>query len=482
MVAFRPSRPLGAVVYRLFLALRYLRSRLVNLISIGGVMFGVAVLLVVVAIMDGFQDRVRTSVRGSLSHIIMTPTVSAEDLPALPDLEADLKQQPHVVAAAPMSSLPVFYEYETRRVSAVSYDGVALHQMEAMGVDWEREQGVTELGAYLMAAADPTRPFFHPVAAEKEKYTVLVSFTFAQNFRLGQFDKETGEAVRPFGALYDEFGAPLSIEDQPEAVAEACKHIVGSQIKILWGMAAKGPGGQREIKSEDRNMIISGIYNGPDAVEANRHLYMDIDQVRRMGRMAHAYLQVRVKLDDFENAPDVKVALAGRFGESFEVETWEDQKKDFLQAVNSEKVLLVIVLSFIIMLGGFVILATLTLTVVEKTKDIGVIAALGAPRRGVLAIFLFNGLIIGIIGSILGLGLGAWFTANVDAVRAGIEEVTGRDVFPQGIYHFSKIPTVWHWPTVFVIMAGAIGVAFLAGLLPALRAARLDPVAALRYE
>lgn len=464
-------------MYRTFLALRYLRSRLVNLISIGGVMFGVAVLIVVVAIMDGFQDRVRTSVRGSLSHIVLTPVTSAEDLPPFADLEDDLRKLRHVEAAAPIVELPVFYEFETDRVTAMGHEGVAWHQMNALGIDWRREQGVSDLRGYLLACTDPERPFFHPRAVEREKTTVLVSRTFAQNFFLGQQD-EAGQVVRPYGALLDEYRAPL----EGAALLEGCRQLIGSELRIMWGVAERKEGGEHQIKPSTKNLVISGVYDALDAVEDNRRLYLEIAEVRQMGSLSHEYLQARVRLDDYEHAPDVKVALRERYARTFVVETWEDQKADFLQAVNSEKVLLVIVLSFIVLLGGFIILATLTLTVVEKTRDIGVVAALGATKRGVLSIFLWNGLLIGLLGSLLGLGLGAWFTANVDVVHGAIKSVTGRDVFPPNIYHFSNIPTVWDWPSILVIMSGAVAVAFGAGLLPALRAARLDPVAALRHE
>jgi lipoprotein-releasing system permease protein len=464
-------------VYRLFLALRYLRSRLVNLISIGGVMAGVAVLIVVVAIMDGFQDRVRTSVRGSLSHIIMTPKTSAEDLISFGKLEDDLREEPHVEAAAPLVNLPVFFEYPTMKVSAVSHEGMAWHQMEALGVDWQREQAVTDLASYLLVAHDPKRPFFHPVAAAREKATVLVSKTFATRFFLGPIDPETGLAKYPYGALRDEDG-PLK---DLRAVLAGCRALIGTELRIMWGNASSD-GGERQISTNSKNLVISGVYDGLDTVEDSRRLYMRIDEVRRMGRIEHDYLQARVKLDDYEHARAVRARLTSRFERTFVVETWEDQKADFLRAVNSEKVLLVIVLSFIVLLGGFVILATLTLTVVEKTRDIGIVAALGATKRGILTVFLWNGLLIGVLGAILGLGLGAWFTANVDGVHAAIKKVTGRDVFPPEIYHFDSVPTVWHWDSVFVIMGGAVLVAFLAGLLPALRAARLDPIAALRHE
>jgi len=228
-------------------------------------------------------------------------------------------------------------------------------------------------------------------------------------------------------------------------------------------------------------MIISGVYDAHDAVEDNVRLFIEIDEARRMAGQEFEYLRVSVRLDDYENAAAVKTGLSDRFGHLFLVETWEDQKADFLRAVNNEKVLLVIVLSFIVLLGGFIILATLTMTVVEKTRDIGIVGALGAGRFGILSIFVWNGLLIGVIGALFGLGLGAWFTDNVNWVKARLEDF-GVEIFPPDIYHFREIPTVWDWPSVGMIMAGSVLVAFCAGILPAIRASRLDPVKALRYE
>ncbi len=464
-------------MYRLFLALRYLRSRLVNLISVGGVMAGVAVLIVVVSIMDGFQERVRSTVRGSLSHIILTPTTSAADLPPFEQLDSLLRAQPHIEASSPQSNLPVFYEFETERVSAVGHDGMAWHQMEMIGVDWEKEAGVSELPNYILASYDAENPFWHPLVSQREKDTVLVSRTFAQNYLIGQYDRD-GNLINRYGALKDENNVPLKGRE----LLEGCKRLIGTELRIWWGAVRRSDGGDRDIKTNSKNLIISGVYDALDAVDDNRRLYCSLPQLTRMGGFEHSYLQAKVRLDDYEHAKGVQKSLANLLEGRFFVETWEDKKRMFLQAVDSEKVLLIVVLSFIILLAGFVILATLTLTVVEKTRDIGIVAALGATKRGILSIFVWNGLLIGILGAILGLGLGYWFTENVDNVRAAIKSVTGRDVFPPNLYHFETIPTIWDWPSVISIMIGAVIVAFVAGLLPALRAARLDPVAALRHE
>lgn len=465
-------------MYRLFLAFRYLRSRLVNLISVGGVMAGVAVLISVVAIMDGFQERVRTVVRGTLSHIIMTPTADPAELPAFAKLEDSLKAaDPHVRAASPHVILPIFYEYETNVRSVTQMNGRALHQMEADGIDWAHERHVSEIESQILVAYDKERPFFHPVAAEREKTTVLVSRTFAERFMLGQYDLE-GEPVHPYGALNDLFGAPL----EGEKMLAGCRELIGQELRILWPSVDEEDGSeQRSITGNSKNLIITGVYDAHDAVEDNVRLFIEIDQAREMASLEFEYLRANVRLDDYENAAAVKIALSERYGHLFLVETWEDQKADFLRAVNNEKVLLVIVLSFIVLLGGFIILATLTMTVVEKTRDIGIVGALGASRFGILSIFVWNGLLIGIIGAVLGLGLGAWFTDNVNWVKARLEDV-GVQIFPPDIYHFREIPTVWDWSSVFLIMGGSVLVAFFAGILPAFRAARLDPVKALRYE
>ena len=481
-------------MYRLFLALRYLRSRLVNLISVGGVMAGVAVLIIVVSIMDGFQARVRKHVRGSLSHIILSPTAPADKMPSFPELVASLKkEEPHVVAAAPQIRYPIFYEYKTQRQVAIDSGGFTWWQMEAVGVDWPHESQVSELKNALLAVRDPARPFFVSREAEdRGKTTLLVSRTFIEKFGLTPYDAQTGEALFPFGAMRTREGARL---DDDELIRKRAQTLIGEEISLIVGQAGTDAAGNPTFKADTLLAVISGVYDSGDALEDLKTVYMDIDRVRSMlaERMDHArdppvplpkheYLQVNVRLDDFEHADAVKARLSGTRGGIFVVETWEDQKADFLMAVEQEKVLLVIVLSFIVMLGGFIILATLTLTVVEKTRDIGIVGALGATPYGILSVFLWNGLLIGIIGSLLGLGLGAWFTANVDAVKDALHDWFGIDIFPPTIYHFRSIPTVWHWPSVLTIMGGSVLVAFIAGLLPAMRAARLDPIKALRYE
>lgn len=431
------------VNYRLFLSWRYLRSRLVNLISVGGVMAGVAVLIIVVCIFDGFQERVRKITRGNLSDIILIPN---EQPVPFGEIEAQLKRaEPRITGLSPLIKVPVGFFYESKRKRGLGKGNRDLFLMEAWGIDWDKERTVSEIHQNVLNAIDETRPFFSAFAQEREKRTVMISRRFTEKF-LGMRKAEEWQA--------------LLDSDLPLA---------------LLNERADGTYAERSY-----NLIVTSIYEGHDVQQDVNRVFIPIDDLRSMADVEVPYHELRVKLADYREAKSVKAALKGRFPQ-FDVYTWEDVQRDFLQAVESEKILLLIVLSFIVLLGGFIILATLTLTVVEKTRDIGILSALGATWGGVLSVFLWTGLWIGILGSALGVLLGHLFVKNVNWIKDRLEDIDIY-IFPPDIYRFRNVPTVWDWKTVGIIVLGSMLMAFFAGLIPALRAARMDPVRALRHE
>ena len=141
-----------------------------------------------------------------------------------------------------------------------------------------------------------------------------------------------------------------------------------------------------------------------------------------------------------------------------------------------------ILLFMIIAVAGFGILATFYMIVVEKTKDIGILKALGAPSRGVMSIFLNYGLALGLVGTGVGIMLGLAFVYYINSIADVVQWITGQEIFDPTIYYFDKIPTIVEPMTVFWVAVGAVAIAVLASVLPALRAAKLHPVEALRYE
>jgi lipoprotein-releasing system permease protein len=166
----------------------------------------------------------------------------------------------------------------------------------------------------------------------------------------------------------------------------------------------------------------------------------------------------------------------------YQIQTWRDMQGPLLSAVQLETTILNILLFLIIAVAGFGILATFFMIVVEKTRDVGILKSLGAPSGGVMSIFLGYGLSLGIAGSLAGLALGLLFVDQINVVAGWIEKVTGQEVFDPTVYYFSEIPVVVNPLTCLWVVIGAVGIAVIASVLPARKAAKLHPVEALRYE
>ena len=194
-------------------------------------------------------------------------------------------------------------------------------------------------------------------------------------------------------------------------------------------------------------------------------------------------IQIKMKPGaDLDKARDALIAKFPPEKYPYDIHTWQDTQRPLLSAVNMELTILNLLLFMIIAVAGFGILATFFMIVVEKTKDIGVLKALGAPSSGVMSIFLGYGMSLGIAGTGAGIVLGLLFVRYINQIAEGVQIVTGQEVFDPEIYYFSEIPTIVSPMMVLLVGLGAISIAVLASVLPALRAARLHPVEALRYE
>ncbi len=194
---------------------------------------------------------------------------------------------------------------------------------------------------------------------------------------------------------------------------------------------------------------------------------------------------IQIKLKEGTDLTAVRDKLIAAFPPSqfpYDIHTWLDTQAPLLSAVNMELTILNILLFLIIAVAGFGILATFFMIVVEKTKDIGILKALGAPSSGVMSIFLGYGMSLGTVGTGAGILLGLVFVHYINQIADLVGWLTGREVFDPAIYYFSEIPTIVSPLMVLLVAVGAIAIAVMASVLPALRAARLHPVEALRYE
>ncbi|MFM7151567.1 MAG: ABC transporter permease, partial [Gemmataceae bacterium] len=215
----------------------------------------------------------------------------------------------------------------------------------------------------------------------------------------------------------------------------------------------------------------------------SNYVFVPLAYLQKLRAMENRVTSIQIRLkDEQRDKKEVVNRLKTLFGGSLQVLTWEDKQGPLLAAISIEKGILNILLFLIIAVAGFGILAIFSMIVVEKTRDIGILKALGASNSGVMKIFLGYGLLLGVVGAFIGTGMGLWITTNINEIEGLLSRFTGQEIFPRDVYYFDRIPTDirgWH---VGLINLGAVAIAVFFSVLPALRAAILHPVRALRFE
>ena len=257
----------------------------------------------------------------------------------------------------------------------------------------------------------------------------------------------------------------------------------GDDVKITFPTAGTPP------KAVSDTFTIIDFYESKMSEYDSNFVFVPIAALQRMRGMIEpetgiaSVNSIQIKLKEGASLDTVRDQLRRAFpAELYAVSTWRDKQGPLLSAVDMEMAVLNILLFLIIAVAGFGILAIFFMIVVEKTRDIGILKSLGASAAGIAGVFLGYGLFLGLVGAGAGLALGLAITWNLNQIRAAVEWWTGQTVFDPSIYYFFKIPTIVNPVTVAWIIIGAIGIAVAASVLPALRAARLHPVEALRHD
>ncbi|GIW86906.1 MAG: hypothetical protein KatS3mg108_1230 [Isosphaeraceae bacterium] len=466
-------------MYMLLLCWRYLRTRYIALASIVSVMLGVATMIVVNAVMAGFADKMRDRLHGILSDVVVEGT-SFDGFPYANEVMALIRS----VGGDRVEALAA--TVDTPGIMSFQYGSQTITKpVQIIGVDPASRAAVGQFAQYLVGErGEPRPPSFEvdPTLRELNSHAAkLIHESDPDAETLAILQQHAQQEVPDHGAIP---GYATVTHHPPGATEDIFLAPTGSRIILTFPST-----GQAIEPRRDSFTVVSFFKSGMSEYDAS-FVFVPLERLQYLrgmgngheGRVNAIQIKTRPGTDLDRLALDLSRALWDRWPRGFSVQTWEQKQGPLLSAVALEQSILNILLFFIIAVAGFGILAIFSMIVVEKTRDIGILRALGASTRGVRAIFLGYGLSLGLVGSGVGMIGGLLFVAHINAIEAALSRLLGRKVFDDTIYYFNEIPVLVDPKTVALIVGAALLIAVGASVWPAHRAARLHPVRALRYE
>jgi lipoprotein-releasing system permease protein len=482
-------------MFYVYISWRYLRRRPTAGLAVIAVTFGVATLMIVLSIMDGYVIRLRQSIRDLDSHL----SIISKEPSRLCDFETIqplLSAVPHVTGVAPTIE------------RAALFGGERLRPCLLRGVDPRSELETTKIGSFfyrhqelarLLLRAEPNADTGDENTSERE--SVARSILSAQERSpLSAEEIETLFSLEHRRALVE--GLPSSIRDRlksarsfPSAVIVGLQLLLSEEITL--GQVVKvitvEPGGSRLVEG---SVIVAGAFRSGNHEVDSRVFFV------QNGRMATlldsfdpqsgqiCFDRIRIALDDHRFAAEAKREIASRLSglprtsgmDQAVVVSWEEQKQTFLKAVATEKWITSFVISLLNVFTGCMLLVMLLLLVIEKTRDCGILMAIGATPSGVLCIFLLTGVFIIVTGTVAGLLLGTAVVLNLNTFHNWVQKITGYPLFDPEVYHLDQIPVVISPMDMLLSALPAVLLGLLSSLIPAIRAARKNPVETIRVE
>ena len=411
--------------YELLVGLRYTRARRRNrfigvnsAVSMIGIAVGVWALIVVLSVMNGFQKEVRERILGVASHVQI---VAADGrLAGWPAIAARAAQHPRVLATAPFV-----------QAQAMLSAGQAVRGALVRGILPEEEQRVADLGQHMRAGAL--------------------------------------EALRP-----GEFGVVLGAD-----LARALGVLPGDKLALVAPQGLVTPAG---VIPRLKQFTLVGVFEAgivdADAGLALVHL-RDAQTLYQLGERVSG---VRLKLDDLFAARSVARELLAGLPEDVYATDWTRTHANFFRAVEIEKRMMFIILALIILVAAINIISTLVVAVTDKQADIAILRTLGAAPGSVMQIFVVQGMIIGLIGTAIGIALGVVTALNIDVIVPAIERTFNVQFLSKDVYLIPELPSDLQAGDVTAVGLMALALSFLATIYPSWRASRVNPAEALRYE
>ena len=387
-------------------------------VSMLGIGLGVAALIIVLSVMNGFQKEVRDRMLAAIAHIEVMDVYGA----ALPDWRATAakaRENPQVVGAAPFIAM-----------QALLARGDDMRGAVVRGISPQDEATVTEVAAQL-------------------KDTALTKLTPGS------------------------WGIVLGVQ-----LARALGVQEGDHVTIV------APGGQvtpAGVVPRLKQMTVVGTFDSGHYEYDSTLALIHLDDAAKLFRL-EGPSGVQLRLTDLHQARDVAAQLSQRLGPNLAVRDWTRTNQNWFSAVQLEKRLMFIILTLIVAVAAFNLVSTLVMTVTDKRADIAILRTLGATPRSIMGVFMVQGALSGVIGTLAGVLLGLLVSFNIGTIVPFIEHVLNTSFLPGSIYLISRMPSDPQWNDILPITVISLVLAFLATLYPSWRASRVQPAEALRYE
>ena len=419
--------------FELMLGLRYFRAggrmgggnrfiSVISAISLAGVVLGVAVLLVVLSVMNGFERELRSRILNVTAHA--TISAMGASLTDWESLRDKVQQQPHVLGTAP------YIEQQAMLLSAGSTDA--------------KNSGVMIRGV---------------IPAEESQVADI-----EQHIQQGQFG-----SLKP-----GDYGIVLGNE-----LANALHVKTGDQVIAVVAQGAVTAAG---IFPRMRRFTVIGIFSVGMYEYDRNFAYIHLRDAQRLFRLDNGVSGIRLKLDDIFNAQRIAVNIARELGGGYYVDDWTRKHANFFRSIAMTKSMMFLILLMVVAVAAFNVVATLVMVVKDKQSDIAILRTLGSSPRSILSIFILQGMLIGLIGTLGGVALGTVLSWNLESIIHGLEHLFGTHFMDAKLYFMSDLPAYVQWPDVLQVSLVAFLMCCLSTLYPAWRASRTEPATALRRD
>lgn len=410
----------------LYIGLKYTRAKrrnhfisFISSISMGGIALAVMLLITVLSVMNGFETDLRSRILGMASHVeVLSSNDAMSDWQAL-QKRVDAKI-PGITGSAPYVSGQALLRAGTRT------SGVMLR-----GVLPGEEVSVSDVGNDMVAGSFD--------ALKAGQYRIIIGKDLA--FVLGVN--------------------------------------VGDPVDLMVPSATVTPAG---VMPRFRRFTVAGIFD-VGMYEYDRGMaFIHMTDAQALYRLGNHVTGLRLKLQDLFDAPRVSQQISYMLPPTLRVTNWTRQHANFFHAIATEKTMMFIILSLIIAVAAFNIVSTLVMVVTDKQGDIAILRTLGMTPRSVMAIFMTQGVLIGVFGTLIGVVLGVLLSVNIDTIFPWLEQLLHTDLLSADVYNISTLTGDLQQSDIVRIVVMSLGLSFLSTLYPAWRASRVQPAEALRYE